>query len=252
MDEETLRLLTDLHIHNYRQGPGSEEAFLRMLELSGIDTKADLEIVDIGSGTGSSTIPLLRHTSARITAVDFLAPFLAKVAEQVASSGEGERVITVQADMTQMPFTEEQFDVIWSEGAIYNIGFEKGIREWKRYLKQGGVLVVSEITWLTSEIPEPLKTHWTEAYPEIDVASRKIALLEQQGYTPVGYFPLSPDCWLKHYYEPLEAGFADFLERHDDSDAAKKIVEAEEKEIALYKQYGNFYSYGVYIAKKIV
>ncbi|GAM56739.1 probable transcription regulator [Vibrio ishigakensis] len=48
--------------------------------------------------------------------------------------------------MGDLPFEEDSFDVLWSEGAVYNIGFETGIRDWRKYLKSGGTLVVSELT----------------------------------------------------------------------------------------------------------
>lgn len=250
MDAETVRLLADLHVGNKRQGPGSAEAFQLMLSLSGIDTKAKLQIADIGCGTGSSTISLLQNTNAAVTAVELVPVFLEELTVQAKTAGVEERVETLEADMGSLPFADEQFDVIWSEGSIYNIGFTKGVKEWKKFLKPSGVLVVSEITWLTTDIPELLRNHWEQEYPEIDTASNKIAVLEKNGYTPIGYFPLNSDCWLQNYYLPLRANFADFLERHDHSDSAKAIIEAEEKEIELYKQYQDYYSYGVYIAKK--
>ncbi|MGA1561585.1 MAG: SAM-dependent methyltransferase, partial [Gammaproteobacteria bacterium] len=141
-------------------------------------------------------------------------------------------------------------DVIWSEGAIYNIGFERGVREWKRFLKPGGILAASELTWLTHERPEPLQAHWDAQYPEVATASHKIAILEQHGYRLLGYFPLPDDCWMENYYQPLRDSFADFLKRHH-SDAARAIVAEEEGEIALYERYRGFVSYGFYIAQRI-
>jgi SAM-dependent methyltransferase len=251
MDEETLKLLTDLHINNHRQGPGSKKAFHQMLELSGIDTSAVLSIVDIGCGTGSSTIPLLENTMARITAVELLPAFLEVLKHNAQSAGVEDRVHAIEADMAELPFEDELFDAIWSEGAIYNIGFENGLKNWKRFLKPKGIIVVSEITWLSPHIPEDLKKHWEQEYPEIATASKKINLLEENGYIPTGYFPLPVDCWLDNYYTPLETGFTDFLERNDHSELAKQIVEAEQKEIDLYRKYKDYYSYGVYIARKL-
>ena len=49
---------------------------------------------------------------------------------------------------------------------------------------------------------------------------------------------------------PLENTFAGFLARNN-SDDAKSIVEAEQHEIALYKKYSAYYSYGFYIAQKL-
>jgi SAM-dependent methyltransferase len=98
--------------------------------------------------------------------------------------------------MDTLPFADEEFDVIWSEGAIYNMGFEAGVSAWRRFLKPGGKLIVSEITWLTAERPSALQSHWDAEYPEIDVASAKIGILERRGFTPEGYFYLPTSCWI--------------------------------------------------------
>lgn len=85
----------------------------------------------------------------------------------------GNRIKTVEADMGNLSFKNEQFDLIWSEGATYNIGFEKGIKEWKNILKKNGYIVLTEITWLKDELPEEIKKHWDIEYPEIDFAEKK-------------------------------------------------------------------------------
>jgi len=87
--------------------------------------------------------------------------------------------------------------------------------------------------------------------PEIDVASAKIRILEKHGYAPIGYFVLPEPCWLDHYYRPMQAGFDDFLRRNAHSDGARAIVAAEQKEIELYETYKEYFSYGMYVAKKI-
>ena len=153
--------------------------------------------------------------------------------------------------MASLPFRDEQFDAIWSEGAIYNVGFEKGVKNWKRFLKQNGVLVASEITWTRADIPEALRSHWVQEYPEVDVASNKIAVLEKHGYSPIGYFTLTPDCWLENYYEPIQKDLATFVEQSGNSEKAREIVAAEKQEYELYKKYQDFFSYGVYIARKL-
>ena len=57
--------------------------------------------------------------------------------------------------------------LIWSEGAIYNIGFERGLKEWRRFLKEGAYLAVSEASWFTEKRPAEIETFWQDAYPEI-------------------------------------------------------------------------------------
>ncbi|MFW5827277.1 MAG: class I SAM-dependent methyltransferase [Alkalispirochaeta sp.] len=247
---DDFRLLIDLHKHGYRQGPGGDAETERALDLAMIDRTAPLRIADIGCGTGASTILLATLLNAHITAVDFLPDFLDVLGHRAARAGVAAKISPLARSMDDLPFDDEELDIIWSEGAAYNIGFETGVAEWRRFLKRGGLLVVSEITWLTDSRPEELQNYWDNEYPEIDGASAKIKILEAHGYSPVGYFALPEHCWLDHYYRPMQARFEDFLQRNEHSDAARAVVAAEQREIDLYERYKAYFSYGMYIAKR--
>ncbi len=251
MDEYHMRLLIDLHKNANRQGPGSDQETRFAIALSGLAQQRNLKIVDIGCGTGASACVLAEQLDAQITAVDFIQDFLDVLDCKARAKGIHGRLKTLQASMEALPFPDEGLDAIWSEGAIYNMGFERGVSEWRRFLKPGGVLAVSEITWLTDERPQRVQTHWLKEYPEIDTASAKIKILEQNGFTILGYFPLPGRCWVENYYAPLEGRFADFLRVHNNSLEAEAIVKAERDEIALYKAYNAYFGYGYYIAKKL-
>lgn len=248
MDE--FELLVDLHKGANRQGPGGDAETEKAITLAGLDRDVPLKIADIGCGTGASTLTLAHLLNAKITAVDFLQDFIDVLAARAKSDGVKDKITTLCASMEQLPFEDEEFDVIWSEGAIYNIGFEQGITDWKRYLKPGGLIIASEITWLTNFRPSELQDHWNNEYPEIDTASAKIKILEESGYIPIGYFVLPEHCWLDNYYEPMRKSFDAFLSRNGDSEEARSIVEAERLEIELYEKYRTYFSYGVYIARK--
>ncbi|MBN2785606.1 MAG: methyltransferase domain-containing protein [Pontiellaceae bacterium] len=245
------QLLIDLHRPAKRQGPGGDAETRRALELAGLDHSRRLKIADIGCGTGASTILLARELDADITAVDFLPEFLDELQSRAHAQGVADRITTLNRSMDDLPFAAAEFDLIWSEGAIYNMGFTAGVAAWKRFLQPGGTLVVSEITWFTAERPPEIQSHWEQEYPEIDVASAKIGILERHGYRPEAYFVLPAHCWLEHYYRPMEQRFAEFLQRHGRSDQARAVVAAEKHEIALYEKYRDFYGYGVYVAKKM-
>lgn len=248
---EDYQLLIDLHKSANRQGPGGDAESGKALSLAMIDQAAPLKIADIGCGTGASTLFLARLLKAQITAVDFLQDFLEVLESRAKNLGLSEKITALCCSMDNLPFRDEEYDVIWSEGAVYNIGFEKGVREWNRYLKVGGILVVSEITWITASRPLELQKYWEDEYPEIDVASSKIDVLEKNGYSPIGYFVLPEYCWLNNYYQPIQNNFEDFLNRNGNSEEAGAIVEAENREIELYKKYKTYYSYGVYVARKL-
>jgi ubiquinone/menaquinone biosynthesis C-methylase UbiE len=251
MDDLQMQLLIDLHRSNFRQGPGGEAETKQALMLAGLDKSRPLKIADIGCGTGASTIQLAKELDAEITAVDFLPEFLEELQARATHHGVADKITNLSCSMDALPFADEEFDVIWSEGAIYNMGFEAGVSAWRRFLKLGGKLIVSEITWLTTERPSELQSHWDTEYPEIDIASAKIGILERHGYIPEGYFYLPTSCWIDNYYRPMQDGFDTFLERNGGSDQAREIIECEKAEIALYEKHREHYSYGVYIAKKI-
>lgn len=247
---EGLDLLIDLHRDAQRQGPGGDEETRLAVTLSGLRGTQGLKIADIGCGTGASTRVLAHELDAHITAVDFLPDFLKQLTIAVKRAGVSERIETFAGSMDALPFGECAFDAIWSEGAIYNMGFETGIKAWRQFLKPGGILAVSELTWLTSERPSELNQHWMTEYPEVATASSKMAILEQHGYAPVGYFTLSEHCWIDNYYGPMRERFEAFLARHGHSEPARAIVEAEETEIALYERFKSYVSYGYYVARK--
>ena len=248
---EEYQLLIDLHKRAKRQGPGEDAETEKAIDLAMLDPSASLRIADIGCGTGSSAMLLARLLSARITAVDFLQDFLEALENRAEKMGLSDKIRTLNCSMDNLPFGDEEYDVIWSEGAIYNIGFEKGVKDWKRFLKTGGMMVVSEITWLTADRPSELQEYWKNEYPEINTASSKIDILEKNGYSPVAYFVLPEHCWLDDYYRPMQDGFEAFLKRNGNSEKAQAIVNAEKKEIALYEKYKSHYSYGVYISRKV-
>lgn len=249
MDDFTL--LIDLHKHAIRQGPGGDAETRLALDLCRVDPSKPLKIADIGCGTGASTLVLARELNATVTAVDFLDEFLEILNRRAEEEGVSGKITTLSCSMDNLPFEDEEFDILWAEGAIYNIGFENGIRSWKRYLKPGGCLAVSEITWLTDERPAELQQHWDREYPEIDKASPKISLLEKNGYSPVGYFVLPDHCWMENYYNPIRESFEAFLERNGNSDEAQAVVDAESVEIELYKKHRKYFGYGFYILRKI-
>ncbi|MBV1905134.1 MAG: class I SAM-dependent methyltransferase [Pseudomonadales bacterium] len=250
--EDSLKLLIDLHKRAKRQGPGGDNEITKILGLAQLTQDKQLNIVDIGCGTGSASIVLAKQLNAQITAVDFLPEFIQVLKDKAEKEGLSEKIDTLVCSMEDLPFSREEYDLIWSEGAIYNMGFEKGVNEWKQFLKPDGLLIVSEITWLTKERPYEIQKYWDSEYPEIDTASAKIGVLENAGYSPISYYYLPEYCWLDNYYRPMQKRFSGLLERHENSQGAQAVVEAEKKEIDLYERYKEYFSYGVYIAKKVL
>jgi SAM-dependent methyltransferase len=247
---DDLRLLLDLHAGANRQGPGGAAQTRRAIELAGISGRRGLRVADIGCGSGASTLVLARALDARVIAIDLHPRFLDALDARAAAAGLAARIRTVSASMDALPLAAGHLDAIWSEGAIYNMGFENGVRQWRPLLARGGILAVSELTWLTASRPAQIEAHWRAHYPEVGTASSKLAALERNGYAVLGCFVLPERCWLDAYYRPMQRRFPAFLARHAASEAARAIVAAEELEIALYERYRAFVGYGYYVARR--
>lgn len=244
-----LELIVEYHKDNERQGPGSEEATLKALGyIPYLNEKT--KILDIGCGSGGQTITLAKNTAAHITAVDMLPQFLEKLMKKAKMNNLMDRITAKEMLMDKLTFKDNSFDVIWSEGAIYNIGFEKGLSMWKRYLKYDGYIAVSEISWLTDTRPDEIEQYWVNAYPEIDTIENKLAVIEKCGYNSVAYFVLDDKCWIDNYYQQLMKNAEVFLKRYSYADRAKDFIEENEIEAAMYNRFKDYYSYAFYIAKK--
>lgn len=246
-----MELLIDLHADAFRQGPGSTADTLRALGFMDINKTALLKIADIGCGTGAQTLVLAQNLNCRMTAVDLFPQFLLKLEARARELKLSDKISIMENSMDDLPFGDGEYDILWSEGAIYNIGFDTGVKTWKRFLKPGGFLAVSEITWKTEKRPAEIDEHWKREYPGIGTASEKVRILEESGYSPAGFFFLPEASWIDNYYSPMEMRFQGFLKKHHGSKAAENIVENERKEIELFRSYKDYFGYGFYMARKI-
>ena len=245
-----VNLICEYFSHVERQGPGSPEATLKALSF--IEPLSDdARIADIGCGTGGQTMTLAQHTVGDITGVDFFPHFIDLFNQNAESLNLHHRVSGIIGDMANLSFQDEELDLIWSEGAISHIGFEKGLNEWRKFLKKGGTLAVTEASWFTPERPAEIHDFWMDAYPEIDTISRKVSQMEKAGYLPVATFILPEECWTDYFYAPQVAVQETFLQQHAGNHMAEMLIREQRREKALYDMYKDYYGYVFYIGKKI-
>ena len=88
------------------RAPGDEAETARAIELAGLDASADLNVADIGCGTGASTLQLARSLNARLTAVDFLPEFLEVLERRAEEETLSHKIRTLPASMEELPFAE--------------------------------------------------------------------------------------------------------------------------------------------------
>ncbi len=233
-----------------RQGPGSKEVTLKALSFIENINKNSL-IADIGCGTGGQTMTIAQNTKATVLGIDLSPIFIDIFNKNIKKQNLAKRVKGEIASMDKLNFEKESLDLIWAEGSIYNIGFKKGLKEWHKFLKQGGYIAISEASWFTEERPEEIERFWKDAYPEIDTISKKISQMQKSGYVPMASFILPESCWIDNFYKPQASIQEKFLKKYPDNEAVKSFIESERHEAKLYEKYKDFYGYVFYIGKKI-
>jgi ubiquinone/menaquinone biosynthesis C-methylase UbiE len=244
-----IELLVELHEGLDRLGPGDTQSTLRALRLcSELPPKPN--ILDAGCGTGAQTLTLAKNTEGTITATDLMPSFLSTATERVAASGLQSRVTTQVADMGSLPFAEGEFDLIWSEGAIYIIGFDTGLAAWRRFLKPGGYLVVSEASWFQPSPPEELADYWAEGYPGMRRAEANADAAQAEGWEVVATFNLPDLAWTGGYYAPLRERLEEFRRRHAGDEEALGVAAMTDREMELFDAYSDYYGYAFYVLRR--
>ena len=233
-----------------RQGPGSTDATLTALRFIDNLTEKSL-IADIGCGTGGQTMTLAKHIEGKISALDLFPDFINILNRNAKQLGMEDRVKGIVGSMDNLPFQNEELDLIWSEGAIYNIGFERGLKEWSKYLKKGGYVAVTDATWFTNNRPFEIEDFWVSEYPGITTMSDNIAIMQKSGYTPVAAFRLHENCWIENYYSPQIQVQEKFLQKHEGNKLVEEFISCERHEAKMYNKYKDYYGYVFYIGKKI-
>ncbi len=233
-----------------RQGPGSPEMTLKALSF--IDNLTSQScIADLGCGTGGQTMTLAQHAPGQITGLDLFPEFIDIFNRNAGRLNLSDRVKGIVGSMDDLPFGKESLDLIWSEGSIYNIGFERGFKEWREYLKPGGYIVASEATWFTAERPAEIHDFWMAHYPEIDTIPNKVAQVQKAGYVPVATFMLPSTCWTEDFYAPQAKAQDEFLRKYAGNQTAEELIASQRHEMGLYHTYKDFYGYVFYIGKKV-
>ncbi len=233
-----------------RQGPGSKDATIKALSfIDNIDEKSN--IVDLGCGTGCQTIVLAQNTPGNIIGIDLCPAYIDKLNENAQKLNLQSRVKGVIGSMDQLDFQLYELDLIWCEGAIYNIGFEKGMNYWNKFLKKGGYIAVTEATWFTEKRPKEIFDFWNDAYPEIDTIPNKIDQMQKAGYVVIASFILPEVCWTDNFFKPEIAAQKTFLNKYKGNKSVEEFVKYEKRHALLYDKHKDYYGYVFYIGKKL-
>ena len=220
-----------LHEGLPKQGPGSDATTRRALELAA-PIAAEPVVLDLGCGPGRQTLVLANDLGGHVTAMDLLPPFVEQLEARGEAAGLSERITTKIAsmgDISPADHPDGSVDLIWSEGAIYNIGFDAGLAHWRRLLAPGGRVGVSEVSWLTDDPPERVRSFWEAHYPAIRSREENEHAIRASGYRLLGKLVVPEDEWWTDYYSLIEGRLDSLREERDDPDWQKMIALVDEE-----------------------
>jgi SAM-dependent methyltransferase len=235
-----------LHQGLPREGPGADgctrEALGRLPALP-----REPVVLDLGCGTGRQTLVLAKALNARVTAVDLHQPFLDQLNRSATAQGLAHLIETRCTDFGALDFPPGSVDLIWSEGAAYILGFAESLRRWRPLLAPGGLMVVTDCTWLTGTPSEEAKRCWQEGYPGMGTVEENRRRAECVGFEVIGTSVLPASAWWDDYYTPL----LERIERLRPTAEATltALLDETEREIELFRRHGDSYGYVFYLLR---
>jgi SAM-dependent methyltransferase len=242
-------LIIETHVGLKRQGPGSPEITIKALSF--IDSLGEnSRVADLGCGTGGQTMVIAQHITGNITGVDQLPDFISVFNMNAKKLNLQERVNGIVGSMENLSFQEEEFDLIWSEGAIDSIGFEKGLSYWNSFLKMDGYIAITSPSWVTDERPAEVEKFWVDGGSGLDTIVDNISIMQKTGYIPVASFTLPEKCWTDNYFIPREAADKALSKKYAGYETVEAYIENNKYEVELYKKYKQHYGYVFYIGRK--
>lgn len=248
-DSRLFDIFLDVQSGLPRQGPGSDKSTLKALSFC-TELPVKPSVLDIGCGPGMQTIALVKALNNTVLALDVLEEYLNELKEHAVKEGILELIDIREGDMNTLPFGPGSFDLIWSEGAAYCMGFGNALQSWKPYLKPGGYLALSELVWLRSDPPSEVYEFFGEEYPLMTDIANNTDMIESAGYEIKAHFTLPDTDWWDHYYTPLEHKLPALYEKYADDKQALQIVDMTAREIDMRKRFNEFYGYEFFVARQ--
>jgi len=115
--------------------PGELRYRLRCIDKLGHRFRGDERLLDVGSGDGG-VARLLRQRVSEVVAIDV---------EPADEWQDGDGVSFAVANAEQLPFDDDEFDLIHSKDSLHHMeNPERAIAEYRRVLKPGGTALIVE------------------------------------------------------------------------------------------------------------
>jgi SAM-dependent methyltransferase len=232
-----------------RQGPGNRACAARALRLCR-DLPPTPVVLDLGCGVGGQTLYLAELTAGPIVAVDVHPPWIERLRRAVAARGLSHRITPVVGDMAHLAFPPGSFDLIWSEGALYNVGIENALRICRPLLRPGGHVAFTDAVWRKEDPPAEVRASFDLDYPGMGWTADVLAAIARTGFELLGHFPLPDEAWWEDFYTPMQARVQELRALHAGAREALAVLDQIGREPELHRTYGAYYAYAFFVVRR--
>jgi SAM-dependent methyltransferase len=205
----------------------------------------------MGCGVGGQTLVLAELTSGPIVAIDSHAPSIERLEAVLAERGLSERVRALVGDMSHPLQSSESFDLIWSEGALYNIGIENALRICHGLLRPGGCLAFTDAVWCKENPPQEVKESFNLDYPEMGRVDDVLDTIEKSGFQLLGHFTLPDEAWWDDFYTPMQLRIESLRNKYARDDEALAVLDHLAQEPEMHRRYSQYYAYEFFVARRL-
>ena len=119
-------------------------ATLELAQAAGI--RSTMRVLDIGSGIGGTARCLAKEFGCRVTGIDLTDEYCQVASMLTAKVGLDGLIDYHQGDATNLPFEDNEFDVVWTEHVAMNVPNKRRFySEMYRVLRPGGALAIYDV-----------------------------------------------------------------------------------------------------------
>ncbi len=248
-DARSQELFLEVFLALPRQGPGNRATAKQALGLcTGLPNAP--RILDLGCGTGGQSFLLAELTGGTVTAVDILPAAVQRLSERAAEAGLQDRVTGLVGDIANLRLEPESFDLVWSEGAFYNLGIPPSLQASRRFLKPGGWLAFSDCVYRSSDPPAEVRATFDVEYPTMGTAETVNALVAAGGFEPAGRFTLPDEAWEEDFYVPMRLRIDELKRQYAADSEALGVLDAIAQEPAGYPELSRHVAYEFFVARR--
>ncbi len=152
--------------------------------------------------------------------------------------------------MSQPRLQSQSFDLIWSEGALYNIGLENALPLCHGLLRPNGYLAFTDAVWRRDNPPPEVKASFDIDYPAMGRVPDVLAAIGKTGFSLVDHFTLPDEAWWDDFYTPMARRIEDLRGKYAGDAEAVGILNQLALEPEMHRRHSDYYAYEFFVTRR--